>query len=53
MAGQLQAQGGSADDTAAAIESAERARWTSWGASLDGSSGLAGRAFYAASTTGA
>jgi len=52
MAGQLQAQGGSADDTAAAIESAARARWTSWGASLDGSSGLAGRAFYAASTTG-
>ena len=52
MASQLRANGASADDAAASIEAAARARWTSWGASLDGSSGLAGRAFYAASTTG-
>ena len=52
MARQLRVNGASADDAAASIEVAARARWTSWGASLDGSSGLAGRAFYAASTTG-
>src|SRR6266568_1922813 len=52
MASQLRANGASADDAAASIEAKARARWTSWGASLDGSSDLAGRAFYAASTTG-
>jgi len=52
MASQLRANGASADDAAASIEAKARARWTNWGASLDGSSGLAGRAFYSASTTG-
>jgi len=51
MASQLRANGASVDEAAASIEAAARARWTSWDASLDGSSGLAGRAFYAASTT--
>jgi len=51
MASQLRANGASADDAAASIDAAARARWTSWSASLDRSSGLVGRAFYAASTT--
>ncbi len=44
MASQLRANGASADDAGASIEAAARARWPSWGASLHGSSGLAGRA---------
>ena len=52
MASQLRANGASADDAGASIEAAARARWPSWGASLHGSIGFAGRAFYAASTTG-
>ncbi len=52
MASQLRANGASPDDAGASIEAAARARWPSWGASLHGSSGFAGRAFYAASTTG-
>ena len=51
MASQLRANGASSDDAGASIEAAARVRWPSWGASLHGSSGLAGRAFYAASTT--
>ena len=52
MASQLRANGASADDAGASIEAAARARWPSSGASLHGSSGFAGRAFYTASTTG-
>src|SRR3981081_1303282 len=51
MASRLRANGASADDAAASIEAAARARWTSWSASLDGSSGLAGRGLFAPSPT--